>query len=869
MANWYHDVSMTVSLFFFLRHLTWPYVSRNILKTGLTLLGIALGVAVVVAIQLANQSALSQFKTQLNEISGMANLELVPNTLNALDETILKDWVGLNNLQITPVLEQNVVLPVGPGHEKPMVLTLLGGDTLIDNAFRSEPLSLKEPSLHALDILRPGYLYISASLSHTLNKHVGDTFSVLIGDRLSTVNIAGVFEDSRHQASRSKWLVGDIATVQELTGLEGKLSRIDMIVPDDQVDVLASEFSETYALQGLICQRPSQRTAQVGKMLKAFHFNLTALSFIALLVGLFLVFNTMSIAIIRRRSDIGIIRSVGATQGFILKLFLTEVTLLGFLGSLLGVGLGVFMAQYALVGVASTMEALYGSTSFPSLSIDPLQLMIICIVATVFTILASLPALMEAMAIAPIEATRRGSLDISFVAKKKTPTTMVGLFLLSVSALLACLPNHGEFPYLGFIASFLLLLGFSLLCPVVVTFFLGLGLSRLPRSQVSTVFAWIFLKTSLIRTATAVASLMIGVAMMMSLAMMIGSFKQTVITWVNQSLKADVWVEPSARALNRNTGSLSQGFIEKVRVLPEIQAVDAYLDQPIVYHGQYTNLATGQSEVMMQYGNLMFIDQEASQSVLERFQKQPLSAIVSETFAQKHALGKHDFVTLNSPKGPLKLKIQGVYYDYASEHGYIVLPQAVYERAYGPMHPTGLALYLKPGVNPDLLRDKVYALSPHPETLLVRTNGALKAEVIRIFNNTFSITYALHAIAIAIAILSIVNTLYALVLENKRELSILRCFGATQAHIKNLVITQALTIGFLGQLMGWLLGIALSMLLIYVINRQSFGWTIQWSIPWGFLIGSFFLMTCISWLSGLFPAGFASKSIEPEVLRAE
>ena len=235
------------------------------------------------------------------------------------------------------------------------------------------------------------------------------------------------------------------------------------------------------------------------------------------------------------------------------------------------------------------------------------------------------------------------------------------------------------------------------------------------------------------------------------------------------------------------------------------------------------------------------------------------AVVVSESFAIKHRAAVGDRIELDTPRGPRPFRVAAVYYDYSSDRGLVVMDETTFAAHYGPRRPGGLTLYLAPGADPETVRDELLAAAGADHRLFIRTNRTLRAEVLRIFDATFAITYALQAIAIVVAILGVAATLLTLVLERRRELAMLRLVGAGRPLIRRMVVIEAAMIGLLSQGVGLAVGVALSLILIYVINVQSFGWTIQFHLPVGFLAQSTVLIAVTTALAGLYPARVASR----------
>ena len=852
-----------VSLFF---RFIWRDLLRNRVRSLLTVLGIGLGVAVMLAIYLANQTALSKFQESIDIVAGKSNLEIRAVSEADLDENILSKigFLWDDSVKFTPMIDQLAISAELP-HE---VIQVIGVDMFADAEFRSLKVNQKQDNPGEFGIFRTRHAYFGEALAQRYKLKPGDSFKVLANENEESVIVEGIIAaEGVGKAFSGNVVVMDIGCAQELFSMPGRISRIDMIVPSELFEATTAKVRAEVG-NAVSVDRPQRRGQQVEKMLRSFQYNLTALSLIALLVGMFLIYNTMSISVLRRRWEIGTLRALGLPANSTFSLFAIEAALLGAIGSGFGLVLGIFFAQFAVKAVSGTVQTLYADQPVAGLQIDPLVLLAAFCAGTLFTVVAAVAPALEAVGISPAEASRRASYERK-VQRLAPKLSIFAAFLFLVAGIAAMQPPIGGFPFFGYLAAACAVFGTAAFTPVILD-----GLLKKCAQVFSKLIgtegrlAALSLHGALGRSSVTVASLMVGISMMVSLAIMIGSFRHTVLSWVDQTLRADLWLEPMSRKSSNRTGKLSNALVEKIRAVKGIDAVDAFLDFPIEYDGDPCNLGAGELDVMIAHGNLLFQDGEQCAKVLSRVAGRD-AVIVSESFSIKHKKGKGDTIVLSSPKGNYLVKIEGVYYDYASDSGFIVLARDSFMKHFGFREASTLAIFLQKGADAEQVRQNIIASVPANTRLIIRTNRELKEEVLRVFDRTFSITYALHAIAIAVAILGVMNALFAISMESRREFGILKYLGAGQNQVRKLVLVQAGLLGSLGNLGGLVLGFILSFLLIHVINKQSFGWTIQLDMPYEFLLESFALIFFCSLASGLIPASLAAKTPAPEVLRLE
>jgi putative ABC transport system permease protein len=839
-------------------------LSRNWIRTFLTVAGIALGVAVMLAINLANGTALSRFRESIDLVAGRSNLQIISKSAPEMDESVLRQIEPLREqVKFTPVIDENAVVP---GANSDLV-EVLGVDMFADPEFRPFSIGGNHSGGNGVSIFNRDAVYVGSKFAERHSLKVGDRFEVLVNDRAESLQVAGVIGyNGPGRAFGGNLLVMDIGSAQDVFNMSGKISRIDLIVPGDVFDVTTRTLN-TVLPQSLSADRPERRGQQVEKMIASFQYNLAALSLIALLVGMFLIYNTMSITVIRKRAEIGILRALGMSKRTIFAAFTMQALMMGTVGSMLGLLLGYAFSRGAVKAVGSTVQALYVDQPPADVVITPATLGIAFLAGLLISLIAALGPVWEAMSVQPAEATRRASYELRVVGGAKW-FALLGVALLLVAWMCAGMPALHGFPVFGYISAALTIFGVAFLMPILLSGTMQLLRPLLPglfRSEGK--LALLGLKATLGRTSVAVASLMLGIAMMISLAIMIGSFRQTVIVWVNQTLKADLYVSPQVRQKS-NKGRISADIVERIKHVDGVADTDAFVETMIEYKGAPTNLGAGDAAVLARRGNLLFVDGKNSFDVMNRLDHED-ACVVTESFAIRNGIHAGDTIEIPTPKKLLKLVVAGVYYDYASDLGYIIISRRVWHEYFPDYYSTTVAVYADPNTDVELVRGRILVAIGEQTRLNVRTNRDLRVEILRIFDNTFAITYALHAIAISVAILGVMNALFALTYESRREFAILSYVGASIQQLRKIVLIQAALLGLLGNVFGLVVGFVLSLLLINVINKQSFGWTVQLFMPMDFIIESSLLVLFFALLSGLIPARVAVRTISPEAIRYE
>ncbi|MCA9799241.1 MAG: ABC transporter permease [Cyanobacteria bacterium HKST-UBA04] len=864
---------------------------RQPAQTILTFTGIALGVAVFLAINLANESVLQQFRSTVDRVAGTTSLQVLPTNMSDMPDSVLDQltWLWDQGANFTPVLEDMVVWAEPPYTG----VQVLGVDMLADSAFRAYSIKPRaerarspDPmlpgsagnsgnSVSALGLFAQGHVLVGQTLADKYHLAEGQSFRVLVDDRQVALVVEGIIEPGRlGKAYGGQFILADLSVAQAMLNRPGRITRVDILAAEPKVHGLMRRFAteqEKAGLKYVHMQRPERRNQQVALMLESFQMNLTALSFVGLLVGMFLIYNATSISVIQRRSELATLRALGFNRWQILLMFGVQVALFGFLGVAMGAVMGVLMAKGALAAVSMTVETVYAGSQVSRLSFDPSYLFFIAAMGWLATMAAAAFPIAEVLQVSPAAGTRQGSFEPRVNAVLKW-LGLGGVLLGLLAFWFALQPLYGTVPWFGYAAALFSVLAAALMIPYVLHYvFKWLSHHSRLVFGVEGKLAVALLQGALGRTSMAVASLMVAIAMTISLSVMIGSFRQTVVDWVNQSIQADLFIQPATRFRSHQSGAFSSQVVDLIKATDGVADVDRFFQDKIEYNNRPAFLGISDMDVFSRRGRLTMVDEAAFDDVMAMLKAKP-SCLVTESFAYKHRLHAGDTVRLQFAEGPLSLPVAGVYRDYTSEHGFVIVPRRWVAARYPAManRVTSLAVFAQPGLNSQQLRDRIEAnLSGRKAMLSIQTNQALRQEVLTIFDNTFAITYALHLISIAIALLAVANTLVALVLDARRQLGLIHILGANRRQLIKMVFVQGGWLGLLGCATGLAVGFVLSALLIFVINKQSFGWTIHYRIPWLFLIETCGLVMAASVIAALLPARLAVKTYAPELVRHE
>ena len=842
-----------------LRHLM-----RHRLRSGLTLLGVTLGVAVAVAVQLANGTALAAFAGTARAVAGPAAWQLVAPG-GEVDEAILPRLRPYADLAaFSPVVEAPAVLD---GHPE-IGFRLIGTDLLAPGAFRG----YADAAPPGADAGWPRGLWLTAAAARQLRLLPGAQVALIVHDRRAQVPVEGILRPSRDTAGLDPWVAFmDVAALQELAGRQGSLDRLD-VTPRPGVRPEALKAALAPALgPGLTLAEPAEATRTAERMLAAFRLNLMALSFVALIVGGYLIYNAVAVSVVQRRREIAIMRSLGALRRHIFGLFALEAAVVGLLGGLLGLGLGALLAQAAVGAVGRTVDALYVDAAVGAVRWAPEPFLIALVAGVGLALVAALAPAIEAANTPPALAMRAGSWE----AKQRGrawPWAALGAGLLAAAGLVAQLPAVGGMPWAGYAAAALLVLGCSFWAPLAVVAIATLATHAARLTAAPAVFALAArnFQQAVGRNAVAVAAVMVGVAMTIGVATMVGSFRTTVSAWIETTLPGAFYLHAPSAGATGGLGTIATvdpRIIGRLRQVPGVLAVEGFRERVLPYRGVTIHLGGADFDVLARHGRLVMRDGGDARAHYAACMGKD-RVLVSEALTIKHGVDVGGQVTLPTPGGPRDFAVEAVYHDYASDQGYVLMDRATYMRHWHDPSVTDIAVYAAPKADLDALRGRLRtALGPAP--VVITGSQELRGQVMRVFDDTFAITYALHVVAIAVSLLGVAGTLAALVLERGRELAVLRQIGLLRRQVAAMVVAEAALIGLAGSLIGLAAGAMLAALLINVINRQSFGWTVHFEPPLAFAAATVLAVVAAAMLAGWLPARRAAATPIAEALRHE
>jgi putative ABC transport system permease protein len=846
----------------------------------LFILGVALGVAMVIAIDLANGSASRAFELSTQSVTGNATHQIIGGPSGLPTDLYRQIRLELNIRSSAPIVEEYVqainldnqllrLFGVDPFAEPPFRTYLsdvtIAGTARIDSA-SGEPDNQAGSVTVAAFMAEAGSVVISQTMAQRYDVAVGDTLTLRIGDRWQDVRVVGMIQAANEASTQAldDLLLTDIATAQELLNMPGVISRIDLILPPDY------DLSPIESLlpPGATLTTPDTGRGALDQMTAAFELNLQALSLLALVVGAFLIYNTVTFSVVQRRPIIGILRALGATRGQVFTLMLGESILLGLIGTVLGVALGIIFGRAAIGLVARTISDLYFAVNVQRVAVPPETLLKGVTIGLFVSILAALVPSYDATRTPPAGTLRRS--DVEQRALRLVPLTTVAAIALNViGAALLQIPTQDII--VSFVALFAIVVGGALLAPLALV-----ALMRLSTPLTDRLFGVLgrmaprAVIRSLSRTSVAVAALTVAVSVIVGVSVMIGSFRDTVADWLETTLGADIYVSPPAVIVNR-PATIDAAIVDLVRAEPGVADVATvrsvnviapdYPDLPPV------NIAAVSADITSRPRRFAWnIAPDGDYWTA----LQNGAVAVTEPFAYRRGITPENHeITLMTDRGEHTFPVAGVYYDYSTDQGRVLMFNTVYHRYWDDRQISSVAVYLAPGADLTATIERLDAETLADYDVVIQDYRTLRDWVFRVFERAFTITTALQVLATIVAFIGILSALMSLQLELTREYGVMRAVGMTPRQLWNFTLVQTGLMGTTAGLLALPIGFVLALVLIYVINVRSFGWTMFLALSPNEFIQAFAVALVAALVAGTYPAWRLSKLVTARALRNE
>jgi putative ABC transport system permease protein len=877
-------------------------------RTILGIIGIALGTAVYLSISLAAASALQSFQNGVTAVTGKAQWRIqTPGA--ALNESLFVKVRHLPEVQAAAPAVESVLELTGP-HQGPVLL--LGIDPFSERPFRDYEFSNGNglsDTVWSDFFTRPGSVLVGRPLASRLGVKSGDTLPVMVGPRRQDLRIVGIFDSkSGLYPFDGAVLLMDMGPAQELLDRVGGLDYIDVIGAGPDSDVQKALQRELPP--GVEVVRPAAQGSRAEGLVASYRLNLAVLSAIALFVGMFLIYQSVTLSVVRRRREIGLLRTLGMTPGQVLLLFLAEGLASGLVGGLLGLILGAAFARGVLGVMTQNLSSLYMPVVAHEVWVRGGLLLQAWGLAVAATLAAALLPAREASRTQVRAVWHREELEEKIESRAGIIFGW-GLVALVLAGAGASWKMSTGPPWPGFVAAFLILLAFALFTPLAARM-LGLGLQPAFRKIFGPAgdLGCRYLAGSLSRSAVSIAALACALGMLIAVTVMIGSFRQTVNDWIGRAISGDIFFGPAVFSTAAYDQYLPPEILPELRRDPDIKDIYLYRCVRIPFKDRYVLVIGGSFDVLARHGGLWFRRGDTTEIMEEvgrvfrkgegrlapALMKDSLEpspptpsggtgdagaslkpapngaqgmVVISEPLAEAFHLHEGGTIALPTASGPQKLTIAGVFYDYRTDGPSVWMDIVQFRRFWHDNHLNAVRLYLKDPALIPRVQARLQERYGRRYRLLSLSHRDLRNGILKIFDETFALTYALEGVAVLVAVFGIITTFLVLIMERERELALLQALGASRRQILGMVMVESGLASFLSFMLGAGCGSVLSLLLIFVINKQAFGWTIQLHMVPSIYVQTFCLVVGLGLGAAAYPAWRAIKPHLAAILKEE
>jgi putative ABC transport system permease protein len=857
-----------------IKHISLRRIRLQKVHALMTVAGICLGVAAIVSIGIVNKSVLRSFEDSINRVTGRAALQ-VAGAASGFPESLIDRVQKVPGVEYAvPVIDTQGIL-VGA---KERSLMILGVDVLQDSNIRDYKLSDENADIPdpLLFLARPDSILLTQELARREGIKIDQQIRVQTVSGIRTFRVRGLLNPE----GPAKIMSGDIAVMdypaaQMAFGKEGRIDRIDVtLLRGEDLETVRERIRKALP-GGYSVVTPEGRTRQVELLISRFQKNINLISFIAVFVGMYLIYNAVSISVVQRRKEIGILRALGTTRRQVIALFLGETVVMAIAGSALGVLVGIVFAKSAIGAVGQTVSELYIRTSIPEITISWPNLAAGFITGILASLAAALFPALTSTRISPISAIR--SMPYSedgFISGWKLKMASLCCIVLA-SALLILYNAAPASPVLHgatsmFAATILLLLGVSLATPSALRWFLALFRRAVsPRVGAAGRLAGLNLQKNIGRNAVAAAAIFYGISVFVSSAGIIYSAKQSVLEWIDSYVRGDIIVtsgHPIASTGAQNI-PMPVEMWKEIEKVPGVLSADPFRKIYTDYKGRRILLLTLDIERRIKYSPFKIAEGKREDFV--RLLPDRDYIAVNEALAAQERLKPGDTMVLPTPQGPVPFKVAVINVDYSSDSGSLLMDLHTYQRYWKEFLADSFSVRVKNKEEVGAVRDEIVKRFGADRKLFVLPAREFRDEIRKVIDQGFAVNHAINVITMLIACLGIVVTLLASVLERTREIAILRSIGMLRSQVSRVVVVESMLLGIIGGVLGVGAGMIIGWMSLEGFLRGDYGASMQYHIDYTSIFWALALSTLLAALAGIYPAHRAAKTNIVEALAYE
>ena len=822
----------------------------------------SLGIAVYVAIRVSTENALQSFISSSALLGGKRTIH-ISGVAGKVPESVIPQLRAFSQVRAVAPLSTRYVQASDGINDLGTVL-VIGSDLLQTRELGYwQESTAKKREYKQTELLRgPPHALVSPTIGADR-----ESLYLIVDARPVAIAVAGSLpEEGLARAFGGKVVVLDISQYQEVFSEFQVVDGLDILLQPNEDSAAFLTTLQTQLPEGLVASEENSQAKQAETMTEAFRLNLTFLAGISLFVALLLIYNTFSYAVLKRRHEFGTLLSLGATRRVIVSALGFESVLSGALAAVLGLGFGYFLSYRSLAMVGMTFSNLYTPVAVSTPQLTARVIAEAMCIGPLVALLGSILPTLELYRIPPRESF--GYLTYEERFSRQVPRlTIAGVVCLGFALLSARTELLSLSVYLGFVSPTCLLVGILLLVPLFLEKTLRILRPDGANGRLYTLLALDHMQVTLRRNAVAVSSIVLAIGMSIGISQMIHSFRYTVEDWIEAVTKADIYISASSSMSTAATGKVPPEIIQFLTSHNDVRDYDWVASRNVQMAERRVKVTGTRFAILAKYDRLLFTKHK-SQREMEEIIAQPDAVLVSESFANRFAVHEGDTVRIPGLRQSLNGVIRGIFYDFSSEHGTIFIPFDRYLDLFQDDAKLGVSLYIGDSEKEGRIINELQQAFPG-NTLKIRYNRELRSEVLRIFDQTFRITYTLRNIALLVAGLTVLTTVLMLLLERQRELCVLKAIGASRRALTATIALESGILGSCAMVLGSVLGVLLSLLLVFVINKFFFGWSVRFSFQISELLITGAGVLILSTLAGAIPAYITSSRLQAEDLRYE